>query len=451
MDLPHEEAKELKKGRSLRGRLVRNLSHLVAGKAASTGIGLITLALTARLLGPTSFGIVALIESYCRLVDQVLRLETWQAVLRYGTGAVIAGDRGKLASLIKLGILVDVAGALLVTTVALAAAPLASAFFGWSDEARTLAQIYALSLLFGVSSTPVGILRLFGRFAQAAWIDPVLAVLRLAGILVITIADGGLAEVVGLLISLVIAERLITTTLAWRTLRTEGIAGVTGASLGGWRQAFPGIASFIWSANASVLLRKATQELDTLAVGLFLGSANAGLYQFARRIMQAVSKSAQMLQQVVTPDLARLWAQSAWVRFMRVVRRIEMATIGAAMAAIVILAVAGPQIILAAGGPAFAAAYSPLVAYAVAIALFLAGTTMRSALMVSGHQHAVLQSAMAATVIYLIILVPSIKIFGVTGASIAQIGFSAVALGVTYRSFRALVARSQAEPPPCRA
>ncbi|MCD2317027.1 oligosaccharide flippase family protein [Sphingomonas sp. IC-11] len=443
MNRPHDR-------QSLRRRLIRNLSHLAAGKAASTAVGLVTLALTARLLGPASFGIVAVIESYCRLIDQVLRLETWQAIIRYGTGALLAEDKVQLASLIKLGIVVDVAGALLVTTVAVGAAPLASEMLGWSHEAQRLAQLYALSLLFGVSSTPVGILRLFGKFAQAAWIDPSLAVLRLAGVIIITVTGGSLKAVVGLLISLVIAERVITTALAWRTLRAEGIAAVGTASLSGWNRRFPQFASFLWSANVSVLLRKATQETDTLAVGFLLGSTSAGLYQFARRIMQTVSKTAQMLQQVVTPDLAKLWAELAKSRFLRLVRRVELATIGAAVAAFIVLTIAGPRIILLVGGPQFTGAYAPLLAYAVAIALFLAGTTMRSALMVSGHQHAVLKSAMAATIVYLAILVPNIKAFGVIGASIAQIAFSGVALAITLRSFRALVVRTQAVPQPCR-
>lgn len=444
MNRPHEH-------RSLRRRLLRNLSHLAAGKAASTGVGLVTLALTARLLGPAHFGVVALIESYCRLIDQVLRLETWQAIIRYGTGAILADDKIRLASLIKLGVVVDVAGALLVTTVAVVAAPFASQLLGWNHEAQHLAQLYALSLLFGVSSTPVGILRLFGKFAQAAWIDPALAVIRLVGIIIITVMGGGLDAVVGLLIGLVIAERVITTALAWRTLRAEGVIAVRSASLRGWNRKFPQLASFLWSANASVLLRKATQETDTLAVGFLLGPTSAGLYQFARRIMQTVSKTAQMLQQVVTPDLAKLWAEMAQLRFLRLVRRVELATVGAAVTAILLLAIAGPRIILAVGGEQFTGAYAPLLAYAVAVALFLAGTTMRSALMVSGHQHAVLKSAMAATIVYLAILVPSIQAFGVIGASIAQIGFSGAALAITLRSYRALVVRTQAVPPPCRA
>ena len=281
---------------SLRNRIIRNLSHLIAGKATSAGIGLISLALTARLLGPAAFGVVALIESYCRLIDQVLRLETWQAIIRYGTAPVLAGDRMSLGRLIKLGIMVDLFGALLVAGVATAFVPVAGRFLGWDAEAQGLARIYALALLFGVSSTPVGILRLFGRFAQMAWIDPALAVLRVVGLLTIVLFGGGLRAVIMLLVVLIVTERLAMTMLAWRALRQAQVSGViVRAPIGGWREEFPELAAFLWSTNVAVLLRKATQETDTLALGFFIGPTGAGLYQFARRIMQTVAKTAQML------------------------------------------------------------------------------------------------------------------------------------------------------------
>ena len=115
--------------------------------------------------------------------------------------------------------------------------------------------------------------------------------------------------------------------------------------------------------------------------------------------------------------------------------------------ALVGLAIVGPTLISAIGGRNFAGAYVPMITYAIAVSLFLAGTTMRSALSVSGHQAAVLRSAMFATLVYLVTLVPSIKLLGTVGASVAQIAFSAVALVVTARSFRATFGADRSHDP----
>lgn len=426
-------------GGSLRQRFVRNLTHLAGGKAVSAGLGLVSLALMARILGPSALGIVAIIESYCRLIDQLLRVETWQAVIRYGTQSLVDGDHGRLARLVKLCIVIDAIGAILVATVASVAVPIAAGLFGWNSEAQDLARLYAISLLFGVSSTPVGVLRLFGRFAQMAWIDPVLALARVTGLIVILFLGGSLRWVIFLLVALVVAERVAMMCLARRATRAAGLTDIVGARICGWRREFPDIATFLLATNGAVLLRKATQESDTLTVGYLIGPTGAGLYQFARRTMQTVAKTAQMLQQLVAPDLARMWAQGAFERFARIVRRIELATLGGMVVAIGGLIVGGPTLIRVIGGSGFAGAYLPMIAYAVAIALFLGGTTMRSALTVSGHAAAVLRASIIATLAYLVVLVPSISVLGVTGASVAQIVFSATALLMTARAFREVV------------
>lgn len=423
-------------GRSLRQRFMRNVTHLAGGKAVSAGLGFVSLALMARVLGPSGLGIVAIIESYCRLIDQVLRVETWQAVIRYGTQSLVDEDRRGLARLIKLCIVIDATGAVVVATVASVAVPIAAGLFEWNNEAQVLARLYAISLLFGVSSTPVGVLRLFGRFAQMAWIDPALAIARVVGLAIILLLGGGLRSVVFLLVGLVIAERVAMMCLATRAIRSAGHIDVVGATIRGWRSEFPQIATFLLATNGAVLLRKATQESDTLMVGYLIGSAGAGIYQFARRAMQTVAKTAQLLQQLIAPDLARLWAEGAFDRFARIVRRIELATFAGMAVAIGALIVSGPTLIRLIGGSGFASAYLPMIAYAVAVALFLGGTTMRSALTVSGHAAAVLSASLVATLAYLAVLIPSIHVLGVTGASAAQIVFSATALLLTARAYQ---------------
>ena len=84
---------------------------MLSGHLTAAALGLIALALTARALGPEQLGLLALIEAYARVVDRFIRVEPWQALIKYGADA-LEGDRPEdFRSLLKFGVLVDIGGA----------------------------------------------------------------------------------------------------------------------------------------------------------------------------------------------------------------------------------------------------------------------------------------------------------------------------------------------------
>ena len=99
--------------RSLWARMSRNMSWTFAGQLFISLAAVATLFITARALGPANLGILALVESFVRIVDLILRIEPWQAVMRYAIQAEERGDDAAFMRLIKLSVLIDAAGGLL--------------------------------------------------------------------------------------------------------------------------------------------------------------------------------------------------------------------------------------------------------------------------------------------------------------------------------------------------
>ncbi|UVO51675.1 lipopolysaccharide biosynthesis protein [Sphingomonas sp. SUN019] len=431
---------------------MRNLAHLTGGKAVSVALGMATLAITAKMLGPGLLGIVAMIESYGRLIDQMIRLETWQTVIRYGARAIEDDDRSRLTRLIKLGVTTDIIGATIVAGVALVGAPVAARLLHWDAETLRMAQIYSAALLFGVSSTPIGILRLFDRFAQAAWVEPVIAAIRLAAIATIWLFGGSVWAVVLLGVALIILERLVMSCLAWRVLRQEGVTGVLRAPLRGAIALFPGIAGFVLAANGTVLIRKSTQEADVLIVGAIAGSVGAGLYQLARKVALAAAKGGQMIQQAAFPELARLWAAGQRDRFLHLVGRIEWITLGLALLLPCAVALMGPRLIPLIAGDGFEDAYVPLLVQSFAVVIFLGGSALRAALMAAGGQGRFLAASALAAIAFYATIFPAVHMLGVVGAAIAHIVFNAVSLPLALATFRSVTCAPPATPyPPAQA
>ena len=171
----------------------------------AAALGLIALALTARALGPEQLGLLALIEAYARVVDRLIRLEPWQALIKYGADA-LEGDRPEdFRSLLKFGVLVDAGGAACSAVVAVAFVVIAGPWLGWSEQTVQMAAVYSASLLFQLSATPIAVLRLFDRFGVFAWLEVATAAARVALFAVAFLTGAGLWTFLLLVMALSVA------------------------------------------------------------------------------------------------------------------------------------------------------------------------------------------------------------------------------------------------------
>lgn len=426
MQEPSRRARPEGRGRAQLGWMLRQVAHLASGNAAAIGIGMVTLALMAQMLGPALLGILAMVESYGRLIDQIVRLESWQAIIRYGSAALEKGDRRGFMRLVQFGVALDLTGALAAGAITLIAVPYVSAWLGWDAETQEMARFYSIAVFFGISSTPIGILRLFDRFAVIAWVDPALALLRLAAVALIWATGGSIWELLATMIAVPCLQRLALSYAAIVELRRNGYSFAPRVDGLGHAREFDGIWPQILSANGTVLVRKATQELDILAVGAIAGPIGAGIYQVVRKFTLAAMKAGAMLQQVALPDLARLWARRDIDNFVAAIRQVELLTFSVAIAFVLGVLFVGGDVIRLIAGPEFEDAGHPLIVQSIAALLFLAGSALRPALMTMGFQPQVFRIALVAGAIFFVTLYVATPRFGVVGAGVAHIMFNLI-------------------------
>ncbi len=434
--------------RSIIRRIIGNLMHLAGGNGLAALIGTMTLAVTAHALGPVALGIFAIIESYGKLWDQVIRLETWQATIRYGARLLELGSHDEFRRLIKLCVAADCGGAILAGLVAFLAVPLVARWLYWSEDVALMAQIYSLSLMFGISSAPVGVLRLFDKFALIAWLEPALGLARLLGAISIAMMNGGLFAFLLLNMTLMIAQRLILAGVAYQTLLREGHSSFIFAPLARSLRHFDGFWSFVVASNGAVLLRKVTQECDILVVGHVAGAHAAGLYQIVRKLTMTATKLGGMFQQVVFPDLARLWARGKVSEFLQALRNLELMTLAFGLTIVGATATAGSTVIFLVAGEGFEDAVTPLLLQSVALLMFLSGSALRPAIMSMGYQVQQFWIVAISALTFFVTLFWATPQFGVVGAPLAHIAFNIIWLPASLLLFVAALRRERAKKLP---
>ena len=402
-------------------RLVKNAGYLISGNVVAAGLGLVALALTARALGPELLGILALIEAYGALVDRLIRLEPWQALIKYGADVLEQDKQDDFRSLLKFGALLDACGATIGAIVATTTVLVVGPWLGWSDETVTLAVIYSFSLIFRMSATPTAVLRLFNRFAVFAWVQVVAAAGRVLVCAAALALDAGLFAFVLLAMGMQFSHHATLMIVAWRELRARGYADFLRSRVSRIGQRFPGIWSFVFSLKASVLIRRSTGDLDTLLIGVFFDTGAVGLYHVAKRFGDATLKVGVPIQQAVFPDVARLWARREISRLRQAVTQVDLLTGGLAVAMVAGVALNIDRVLRLSVGAEYADAGILVILQLLATATALFGTALRPVLLSMGLQILLLKIVIVSTLGFYATLAMALPLLGPTGACLAHI------------------------------
>lgn len=404
-------------------RLFGNAGVVLGGNAGASLLGLVSLGLTARALGPELFGILALIQTYVAFVQQFTTFSSWPVLITYGAELLEQNRRDDFKRLMKFGMLVDAAGAFLGAVAAAVAAYWVGHWRGWNAETVALTIFYSLTILSSVTGTPKAVLRLFGRFRAFALQEFIASAVKLAGVTVVFLMHGGLVSFVGVWIVTTLVGNALVILMGWRELQRRRIRGILGASLKGLRARCPGLWAGIWTTNINTSIKVVTQEIDMLVVGGLLGVREAGLYKVVKQCAKLVSQVTDPLQQVLYPELAKLWAKGERAQMRRLLLRISATGVFIASAVWLGMLAGGRPFLSFTFGASFADAYTVLLWYLGGTIVMAAGFPLAVALPATGQFGMSLRVHLLGTAVYMPSLWFLIRALGLTGAGAAYTAY----------------------------
>lgn len=335
-------------------RFRRNLALIVGSRVLFGLLNLATHILIIRTIGLTELGIVLLLQSYVRLFAEIVRLQTWQVILRFGAVAREAGDHGGLRRLFGLVFGIDLAALTLAMLAAIACVPLAAELLDWPREVRDFAPYFVASMLFITHGAANGILRLFDRIDALAAQFALTATVRFVGVGVAVLLGGETIYLVLAWFAANLAGGVWALTACLREIGGRGYHPMLRTS---WRTAgrdYPGIWRYLCMTNLSGLLTLVMNSGTALFIGAQMDAAAVATYEVARRVSVAAAKPAVLLGPLIFPEVATLAAQKDWAMIGRLLLR-QLAITGAVLAGLGLLVFpALPFLVELAFGPQFA-------------------------------------------------------------------------------------------------
>ncbi len=402
-------------------RLFINAGKLLSANAVAAVLGLVATVLTARALGPQDYGILALVLVYQLAIARLVTFNAWQAIIKFGSEALHADDRSGLRQLVKFGFTLDIASAFVGTVLAMALAGPVVGLLGWDPSVRPLLVLYSVLILFGLSGTPIGVLRLFDRFDLLSYTAVLGAVARLAGVAWCLATRQALnGFVLTYLITGVIGE-LYQVVASLGVLRKQNVTGIIHQPLGDIRGRFPGIVDYVWTTNVNSTIRMMSREADELILAALTTPAALGLFKVAKQLSQVLPRLLDPLYQSIYPELARLWAADRRKAFLSLIKRTTLLVGGVATVGWVGFLLLGSRLITWTVGAAYSQTYVTAVVYLLALVVALWAFALQPAMLAIGLPRNSFKAQTAATILYLVILFPAVQSLGITGAALAYV------------------------------
>lgn len=401
-------------------RSMRGNASLVLGERAVFGlVNLAAAAVAVHAIGFEAFGAVVLCHAYARLIGDALRFQSWQAVLRFGAPALAEGRTRDFERLIGLTLRLDLIALAGSLAIAVAGAGVASELFQWPEATARWAPWYAISIVFMISATPTGLLRLFDRFGVLAAQHAANALIRLLGALAVWAAGLGAEALIAVWFAAATLSGAWMIANAFAAVRAHGATPRLG---GRWRElarGFDGFWGFVLATNASTTLAAALTNATTLVVGAALGPAAAALYAVARQLADAIAKPAKLLGPVIFPEISRLRSVGHRQAVDGLVLRALAAGGVGVLAVGAVTAFAGKPLLVGAFGQEALAAYDLMVLAAAAAALAVWGFPLEPAMVAAGRPGLSLAIQAGATAVYAVALTVGLAVDGLMGVGIA--------------------------------
>ena len=404
------------------GRIARQALWLGAVAATQMLGSLVQVVITVRILGPEGYGALAVIVAAASLIHGLLSTPGGNTVITYVSRSVAEGHPGEAANTIRFALATSFALSLVAYGVI---AAMAFATTGPLGLEPRYVNAFLLSGIGGVllatQSETFAVLRLAER-VRAAFFATVAATLVHVGVLLAVWFDGGgLLGVVSAGIAAAATNGVLLFILAAVSVRRTGAAGLF---VSGNVCVPPDVVRFHVGIFGTSTVTHLTNNVDTLLVAHFAGTAEAGMYRAARLLVDTARAPFAPIGRSLQVEFSRQWYAFEGVALRRAARRYTGLVAGVALLGFAVLALLREPLVTMVYGAAFAPVVPLLLIMipgSLVLCCFMTISTLPHATGQVGPVFIAHVAAFMTSALALLVLVPT---YGAMGGAYAFLVFA---------------------------
>ncbi|HHD2971049.1 oligosaccharide flippase family protein [Clostridium perfringens] len=282
-----------------KNKLINNIIILLNGNIIASIISMINVSILVHNIGLELNGVLFIAQAYANLFNDLFNFQSFESIIKF-VPIYLNKNRNKVISYINQGFLLDFITALIAFLVGLIALKPLSIFMKWNYEVEICAFIYIVVILFKVTGTSIGVLRIFDKFKFTVYITLLECILRFiiyiigfyinAGIVFYAIGD--------LIISIISISVLIF--LTYITLKEKGLNKFSKK----YTRIDKEFLKFNIFTNIQLTLDMPVRNLTPFIINKYLGLSDIAVYKIIEKIGSIVSKITMPISVALSPNIS---------------------------------------------------------------------------------------------------------------------------------------------------
>ncbi|AVQ28666.1 MULTISPECIES: lipopolysaccharide biosynthesis protein [Fusobacterium] len=403
----------------LEDKLVRNFLNIFSGDAIGSVLSIISISFVTKGIGMEKYGFIVLIQGIASLVDGIFNFQSWQGFIKFFPET--KGKDDQVKKLIKFSYILDIVTAVIAFIILNSAGMLIKKIYNFTPQEMFLLTMFSLYIIFNIQGTPIGILRSFDRFDMLRNQRVVTSVYNFIMLGVGFYFKLDLFYFVFVYLSSNVLNGILINIFAMVILKKRGLLGFIFEKSAFNKEFF----KFTCLTNINSSLDIPVQYFDNLLIGKMLSLEQLGIYKICKTVAIVLDKIGTPIYQTLYPYFCETIARKDVKEVFRKFLKVSVLLLGVCTVMVVGLNVVGFYL--------FAQFFSELVLkYKFEINLYIIMKSLGTVFIAVhplflslGYIKVETRIIFAANLIYMVVLFPMIKNYGLSGV-IAAYGVQVV-------------------------
>ena len=399
-------------------RVIRQSTWLGAMRGVQLVGSIVQVPITARLLGPEGYGVLAIFIAITSLLYNFLSIRGGETVTTYVTRSVQAGRQAEAAATLRFVLATALGFRAISYCLLVVFALIARGFLGVdSAHAATLIVFGTTGLLLAIYNASLAVLRLADRVSLGLVVVSAGTLTQVAILLVAWVSGGGLF--------MIVMAHVAGAAVTGVGMFAAAAVSAPKAGLSGFLRPLSirvprDVINFHVASFAKATVASLSQSMDVLLMTELSSIAQVGLYRAARSIIDSARMLFRPMMSGLQVELSRQWYSSERTALRRLVLRSTLLTIALAAAGFGLLAVLHEPIIRIILGPEFSGTSQPLMIMIIGSSTAAAASALRVLPAAMGRAGPSLIATTSGMLISFAIILWLVPQYGATGAAWAN-------------------------------
>lgn len=406
--------------RKLGSNLVKDYIWVFIGQNAGSVFSMLTLVITLRVINTAEYGILTIIQTYCLLISNLFSLRTFNGLIKYATDALVNNNYLLVKKYINTSFVIDFGAGLFSYGMAFALLVPITKLMEWDTDMMSYVYLYMpIIILYPLlNGAPVGILRKLGYFKQVNLSHAIVYGIQfivILGTYILGIGDFKIilleylfTEIIECLVLVVMTICILSKKSEWRGFMKAGV-------IWDWGFMKYNIYYGLISTFDQIL-----GNASTLLINKYVGNLTTAYLKIITKICSLLTKLTKPVGQIFYPELCKRIADKRYKSSFKISIKYFSVVLGSGLGLMLAMFITYDWWIVLFDAAMVSAKWQSML-YLLYTLLSVSIICINQLMLALSLVKQNLIIVLIADVLYLLALIPCVKMLGVNGYLILQI------------------------------